>query len=213
MKSSPFNQIYTSVFDEFFKSESAPYIEEIPEEYRLHLGIYDFQTLAMIEEAYKTFDSPGFKCSKTLRSTLNHKGYIMRGNDRESSIIFIDSRGEGEIVILSDDYNDDKPCISQQDAAALFVNLLKTYVHMFPINYDTIFPYSTKIKRIQATIKHFQNEQLTSDEEEFIGQPLDPFAQTSFKEFMSKFAGVGGYIRPNAQMTRKIVDFLNETRK
>lgn len=209
---SPFTKIYTSVFDEFFKSENA-YIEDIPERYRVHLGIYDLQTLMMIEEAYKTFDTYGSKCSKILRSTLNDKGYLIRGSYYESSIIFIDSRGEGEMLILSDDYNDDKPRISQQDVIVELVNLLKTYVQMFPVNYDILFPNSTKVKRIQAMIKHFQNEQLTPKEEEFIGQPLDPFAQTSFKEFMSKLAGVGGFIKPNERMTRKIVDFLNEARK
>ena len=209
-QTSPSNKI-ASIFDIFLnRLDDIPYIEEIPEKYRLHLGIYDLQTLAMIEEAYKTISF--CSCKKTLYSTLTHKGYLI-GNGYQTSIIFINSHGEGEILILSDDYDDDKPCISLQDAAAELVNLLKTYVQTFPINYDAIFPNSTKFKRIQATIKHFQNEQLTSEEQEFIGHPLDPFAQTSFKEFMSKFTEFNGCIRPNEQMTKKIVDFLNKTRK
>lgn len=207
-QTSPSNKIST----EFFESSATPYIEDIREEYRLHLGIYDLLTLATIEEAFKTFDSSMYTCTRTLRAALSRKGYLL-GNGRDSSIVFINTFGEGEVLILPDeDDADGRPCVSQQTVAEELVNLLKAYVQLFPINYDRIFN-SNKVNRIKAAIKHLQNRQLTLEEEEFIGQPLDPFAQTTFKEFMFRFLSITGHIHPNERMTKKIVDFLIKTRK
>ena len=117
------------------------------------------------------------------------------------------------LIFPDEDAIDNRPCISQQTVAEELVNLLKTFIQMFPINYDRIFN-SNKVNRIKAAIKHLQNQQLTlQEEEEFIGQPLNPFAQMTFKEFMFRFLCLDGHIRPNERMTKKIVDFLTETRK
>ncbi len=200
-----------------FTVDVCPYVDEIPEAFRLHLNIYDIKTLMVIQEAYKTFDSPGYKCSKNLRRTLNYQGYLVRGNNTESSIIFINSLGEGELVVLPhdaphDDDNEMRPSFSLKDVKPELINILKTYVQMFPINYETIFKGSTKIPRIKATLKHLQNEPLTPQEVEFIGAPLDPFAQSSFKEFMSKFIGWANGISPSERMTKQLVEFLHKAR-
>ena len=193
------------------------YIEFFPEEllkYRHPLGIYDIDTLEVINNAYRLFYN-GEDNAYLLQGYVSIDGYTVQNYCQ--SIIFINSLGEGEIVSYGFDKDDDRKPLGNKGVMRGLKNLLRQYVGYMKTTRRSFLKERTEpevkdeIKRGKVILKHMNGKTLTDEEQKLIGEPLNPEQQDKFRRFMIREFDDGNVgFGMDTICSREMIRFLNK---
>ena len=195
------------------------YIEFFPEKLlkcRHPLGIYDIDTLEVINNAYRLFyNYNGEDNASLLQGYVSIDGYTEQNYCQ--SIIFINSLGEGEIVSYDFDKDDDRKSLGNKGVMRGLKNLLRQYISYMKAENRSFLKERTEpevkdeIKRGKVILKHLNGKTLTDEEQKLIGEPLNPEQQDKFRRFMIREFDDGNLgFRMSTICSRKMIRFLNK---